>query len=417
MSFVSSLSYPPPNMLHPSTQNDLEAGVTHNMALGADEIDVDFINRSLEHVNNFAKRYTEKLPQVLMYEMNTFGDSSYKSMTLRELLQYVNEETEYSGYFDCSAGTRSSVELRRSNSSSKIHSGRKENNRKHDARIAGDTRSIRTQPPHMPEPSSADSTFVSAIGDLRLRDLRRLDYQFNPNEERSVLIRRHSVLFAMDPLRAVVMADRLILIVPDGADSLISILDKYMHEWVLAKRTLAEMQRDEPLSAHSKLRFNSRSSSNGPLPSSSDPHATSVQIDAQDGEDGGDVAMDVSVDSTYSNKGTTSTASTRPDGENPSIAPSTKMLRRAMTAASDLPFEVHAYEALLTTVTVLETQEFNRVNAQVQVILGYFRSGSLLPIEIQEQMRNRKNDLCVMLSRIRSARHTIHELTEDDEDM
>ena len=54
------------------------------------------------------------------------------------------------------------------------------------------------------------------------------------------------------------------------------------------------------------------------------------------------------------------------------------MFRRAMTAASDLPFEVHAYEALLTTVTVLETQEFNRVNAQVQVILGYFRSGKTI---------------------------------------
>lgn len=48
-----------------------------------------------------------------------------------------------------------------------------------------------------------------------------------------------------------------------------------------------------------------------------------------------------------------------------------------MAAASDLPFEVHAYEALLTTVTVLETQEFNKVNAQVQVILGYFRTGTL----------------------------------------
>lgn len=33
-------------------------------------------------------------------------------------------------------------------------------------------------------------------------------------------------------MRAVVMADRLILIVPDGADSLIAILDKYMKEWV-----------------------------------------------------------------------------------------------------------------------------------------------------------------------------------------
>ena len=41
----------------------------------------------------------------------------------------------------------------------------------------------------------------------------------------------------------------------------------------------------------------------------------------------------------------------------------------------------------------------------------------MLPIEVQEQMRNRKNDLCVMLGRITSARHTINELTEDDEDM
>jgi len=98
-----------------------------------------------------------------------------------------------------------------------------------------------------------------------------------------------------------------------------------------------------------------------------------------------------------------------------------------------LPFEMHAFEALLTTVMALETQEYNKVNTQVQVILGYFRSGmlsysslilpfantiyldfvsflstktgSLLPIEIQEKMRNRKNDLSVMMRRISSARY------------
>jgi len=68
----------------------------------------------------------------------------------------------------------------------------------------------------------------NVINNLRLRDLRRLDFKFNPSEEKSVLIRRHTVLMAMDPLRAVIMADRLILIVPDGADSLISVLDQHM---------------------------------------------------------------------------------------------------------------------------------------------------------------------------------------------
>jgi hypothetical protein len=44
-------------------------------------------------------------------------------------------------------------------------------------------------------------------------------------------------------------------------------------------------------------------------------------------------------------------------------------------------------------------------------------TGSLLPIEVQEKMRNRKNDLSVMMRRITSARNTVNVLTEDDEEM
>ena len=96
---------------------------------------------------------------VLMYEMTSDGKSEYQSRTLRELLNYVNIE----------AKTIDS----QSNSNSKRF--------------------------------SEDIIEHSAVSELRLRDLRRLDYQFNPNEEKSVLVRRHAVLFAMDPLRAVVM--------------------------------------------------------------------------------------------------------------------------------------------------------------------------------------------------------------------
>lgn len=41
-----------------------------------------------------------------------------------------------------------------------------------------------------------------------------------------------SLFSAQDPIRAVVMSDRVILIVPEGADSLLAILDRYMKEWV-----------------------------------------------------------------------------------------------------------------------------------------------------------------------------------------
>ena len=44
----------------------------------------------------------------------------------------------------------------------------------------------------------------------------------------TVLIRRHCVILLLDPIRAIIMSDRLLLLVPNGADMLISILDKHM---------------------------------------------------------------------------------------------------------------------------------------------------------------------------------------------
>lgn len=50
-------------------------------------------------------------------------------------------------------------------------------------------------------------------------------------------------------------------------------------------------------------------------------------------------------------------------------------------------------------------------------VLRYFRSGALLPIEIQEQMRALKNELSMMDSRVSNCRNTLHNLSEDEEEM
>lgn len=62
--------------------------------------------------------------------------------------------------------------------------------------------------------------------------------QFSSNDLRFVLHVIYDVKL-QDPIRAVVMADRLILIVPDGADTLLEILDRYMQEWVRGLHTNA----------------------------------------------------------------------------------------------------------------------------------------------------------------------------------
>lgn len=45
-------------------------------------------------------------------------------------------------------------------------------------------------------------------------------------------MRRHAVVISLDPLRVVVMADRLILLVPDGADVLIQLLSNQMQSYM-----------------------------------------------------------------------------------------------------------------------------------------------------------------------------------------
>lgn len=214
----------------------------------AKEIDVNLINKSLANVNNFsARRQNEKQSTIIMYEITSDGESDYKEMTLRELLNYVNKEA---ATIDEAAEMKEKLKEseRQSLINKKLSLGNLFDSQTEDyspfdqsTPNASFVQNVSNGPPPagvkisrvtcspLPEFSSDDQPAnFSAVSELRLRDLRRLDYQFNPNEEKSVLIRRHAVLFAMDPMRAVVMTNRLILIVPSGADSLISILDKYM---------------------------------------------------------------------------------------------------------------------------------------------------------------------------------------------
>lgn len=47
-----------------------------------------------------------------------------------------------------------------------------------------------------------------------------------------MFVRRHAVIISMDPLRAVVMSDRMLLLVPEGADTLIDLVNKQFQQWI-----------------------------------------------------------------------------------------------------------------------------------------------------------------------------------------
>ena len=63
-------------------------------------------------------------------------------------------------------------------------------------------------------------------GYIHPRDLRRLTSPFSASNEPELMVRRHVILCNFDPLRAIILRDRLLVIVPEGADSLLVDLER-----------------------------------------------------------------------------------------------------------------------------------------------------------------------------------------------
>jgi hypothetical protein len=81
------------------------------------------------------------------------------------------------------------------------------------------------------QPTTAGAvTYRERLGGyLHPRDMRRLVTPFSNSNEPNLIVRRHVMLLNFDPLRAIVLRDRLLLLVPDGADSLLKQLEERVH--------------------------------------------------------------------------------------------------------------------------------------------------------------------------------------------
>jgi hypothetical protein len=86
---------------------------------------------------------------------------------------------------------------------------------------------------------------------------------------------------------------------------------------------------------------------------------------------------------------------------------------------TDLSFESCAYDAILRTLSELQKEGINQLASEIQGVLPFFqkRHGTLLPVEIQEDMKNYKNQLSFYLQRITCFRHLVEDLIADEEEM
>ena len=82
-----------------------------------------------------------------------------------------------------------------------------------------------------------------------------------------------------------------------------------------------------------------------------------------------------------------------------------------------VPFEMHVYDAIFTTVKVLQSQQFERINKYTLELLSYTKQGSLFPVELQEEFRAMKNAVSQMKARMESYRRALTYVIENDVDM
>lgn len=78
--------------------------------------------------------------------------------------------------------------------------------------------------------SSAFGATIIDVQRVHARDIRKLDTAFSVSNEPSIELRNQAVLMNADPVRAILMRDTCLVFVPDGADSLLSILRESFRE-------------------------------------------------------------------------------------------------------------------------------------------------------------------------------------------
>ena len=173
--------------------------------------DMENLEQSLAYVNPFRRKYQDdKGVEMNIQVFEDSGKQGIRQVTIRTVLDEISAST-----FLWERGKMADKKKSWRNMNHPMMKGSKD---EYDRYTDTDT-------------STRDGCGVGAIR-MRIRDLRILDFSINPNSAYSIVVRRHAVLISLDPIRAVVMANQVIIMLPPGGmDNIIGILGGFMDSW------------------------------------------------------------------------------------------------------------------------------------------------------------------------------------------
>jgi magnesium transporter len=233
-------------------------------------------------------------------------------------------------------------------------------------------------------------------GYLHPRDMRRLVTPFSTSNEPQLIVRRHAILLNFDPLRAIVLKDRLLVLVPDGADSILIALEGRVRGGIVEMTnqvfgSVSDHDSPPPVLLP-KSRQNSRTDLKRNAKSSSDKLTDMITV-ATEG-----------VDSHHDSFG------------------NNEWEDMQMMDWQKLPFELQSVDAILQTVTSILMQDVKKVYHRAERVMGelrgdsHNRAGAVTEYD-QERLRLHKDEVNLMDRRVQGFVRAINQVLDEDEDM
>lgn len=229
--------------------------------------------------------------------------------------------------------------------------------------------------------TSGNVTYRERLGaHLHPRDMRKLVTPFSISNEPELIVRRHVMLLNFDPLRAVILRDRLLVLVPDGADSFLEDIESRV-------RGGAAGVEDEIFGESSDEQHNDPATD----------HADTIPFLPTKGP-----CRDEQV-------------ALRPVTENDQLDDDEM---DELADRVNLPFELQCLDATLLGVTELLANEADDLHDKTIASIEH-----LLRVETaegtfaQEMLRTSKNNVRTMVSRVNGFIRAITQILNEDEDM
>lgn len=251
-----------------------------------------------------------------------------------------------------------------------------------------------------PVSQAGNVTYRDRLGGyLHPRDMRRLVTPFSSSNSQEIMVRRHCILLNCDPLRAIVLRDRLLLLVPDDSEAVLE---------TLAKRILGGREEMEDSVFGTS-----------PTTESGKSQKETSSRDDKGGLFSGLTGHGKRKDSKQSDSGVSDATveETEDESDEDSMADEWEDLQGGRWI--DLPFELKAVDAVLQTVSIMLAEDVELLQEAVyDTIDEVINNGNaLVGDQDQKILRALKNEIKEMNARVDNFVRAITEALDDLEDL